>query len=127
MFAVVIPYQNTNPSINWKCHYQCSDRLRKPFSYCIQILLNQMFSCADREKFRTGGPDKFFYSKYLNQRISQRAVCNSLEEQLVQMFLEGGGTIFYTPPHFSVGVLCYTFRCLSVRPSVRAHHFRSIT
>ena len=30
---------------------------------------------------------------------------------------------FYTPPHFSVGVLCYTFRC----PSVRAHHFRSIT
>ena len=25
----------------------------------------------------------------------------------------------YTPPHFSVGVLCYTFRCLSVRPSVR--------
>ena len=23
---------------------------------------------------------------------------------------------FYTPPHFSVGVLCYTFRCLSVRP-----------
>ena len=26
---------------------------------------------------------------------------------------------FYTPPHFSVGVLCYTFRCLSVRPSVR--------
>ena len=30
---------------------------------------------------------------------------------------------FYTPPHFSVGVLCYTFRCLSVR----AHHFRSIT
>ena len=34
---------------------------------------------------------------------------------------------FYTPPHFSVGVLCYTFRCLSVRPSIRAHHFRSIT
>ena len=34
---------------------------------------------------------------------------------------------FYTPPHFSVGVLCYTFRCLFVRPSVRAHHFRSIT
>ena len=30
---------------------------------------------------------------------------------------------FYTPPHFSVGGLCYTFRCLSVR----AHHFRSIT
>ena len=26
---------------------------------------------------------------------------------------------FYTPPHFSVGVLCYTFRCLSVCPSVR--------
>ena len=25
---------------------------------------------------------------------------------------------FYTPPHFSVGVLCYTFRCLSVRPSM---------
>ena len=25
---------------------------------------------------------------------------------------------FYTPPHFSVGVLCYTFRCLSVCPSV---------
>ena len=24
--------------------------------------------------------------------------------------------LFYTPPHFSVGVLCYTFRCLSVRP-----------
>ena len=23
---------------------------------------------------------------------------------------------FYTPPHFSVGVLCYTFRCPSVRP-----------
>ena len=23
---------------------------------------------------------------------------------------------FYTLPHFSVGVLCYTFRCLSVRP-----------
>ena len=23
---------------------------------------------------------------------------------------------YYTPPHFSVGVLCYTFRCLSVRP-----------
>ena len=22
----------------------------------------------------------------------------------------------YTPPHFSVGSLCYTFRCLSVRP-----------
>ena len=28
-------------------------------------------------------------------------------------------TSFYTPPHFSVGVLCYTFRCLSVRASVR--------
>ena len=26
---------------------------------------------------------------------------------------------FYTPPHFSVGVLCYTLRCLSVCPSVR--------
>ena len=24
--------------------------------------------------------------------------------------------IFHTPPHFSVGELCYTFRCLSVRP-----------
>ena len=34
---------------------------------------------------------------------------------------------FYTPPHFSVRVLCYTFRCLSVRLSVCAHHFRSIT
>ena len=38
---------------------------------------------------------------------------------------------FYTPPHFSGEVLCYTLRCLSVRPSVRpsvrAHHFRSIT
>ena len=37
----------------------------------------------------------------------------------------------YTPPHFSGEVLCYTLRCLSVcpsvRPSVRAHHFRSIT
>ena len=29
---------------------------------------------------------------------------------------------FYTPPHFSGEVLCYTLRCLSVRPSVRAHH-----
>ena len=28
-------------------------------------------------------------------------------------------TAFYTPPHFSVGVLCYTFRCLSVCPSIR--------
>ena len=35
--------------------------------------------------------------------------------------------VFYTPPHFSGEVLCYTLRCLSVRPSVRAHHFRSIT
>ena len=26
---------------------------------------------------------------------------------------------FYTLSHFSVGVLCYTFRCLSVCPSVR--------
>ena len=26
---------------------------------------------------------------------------------------------FYTQPHFSVGVLCYTFWCLSVCPSVR--------
>ena len=26
---------------------------------------------------------------------------------------------FYTPPHFSVGILCYTLRCLSVLPSVR--------
>ena len=34
---------------------------------------------------------------------------------------------FYTPPNFSGEVLCYTLRCLSVRPSVRAHHFRSIT
>ena len=25
---------------------------------------------------------------------------------------------FYTPPHFSGEVLCYTLRCLSVRPSV---------
>ena len=25
---------------------------------------------------------------------------------------------FYTPPHFSVGVLCYTLWCLSVCPSV---------
>ena len=25
---------------------------------------------------------------------------------------------FYTPPHFSVGVLCYTFRSLSICPSV---------
>ena len=31
----------------------------------------------------------------------------------------GGITYFYTPPHFSVGVLCCTFRCLSIRPSVR--------
>ena len=28
-------------------------------------------------------------------------------------------TSFNTPPHFSVGVLCYTFRCLSVRRSIR--------
>ena len=35
--------------------------------------------------------------------------------------------IYYTPPHFSGEVLCYTLPCLSVRPSVRAHHFRSIT
>ena len=34
---------------------------------------------------------------------------------------------FYTLPHFSVWILCYTFRSLSVCPSVRAHHFRSIT
>ena len=27
--------------------------------------------------------------------------------------------LFYTPPHFSGEVLCYTLRCLSVRPSVR--------
>ena len=27
--------------------------------------------------------------------------------------------IFYTPPHFSGEVLCYTLRCLSIRPSVR--------
>ena len=26
---------------------------------------------------------------------------------------------FYTPPHLSGEVLCYTLRCLSVRPSVR--------
>ena len=36
-------------------------------------------------------------------------------------------SVFYTPPHFSGEVLCYTLRCLSVCPSVRAHHFRSIT
>ena len=35
--------------------------------------------------------------------------------------------VFLSPPHFSGEVLCYTLRCLSVRPSVRAHHFRSIT
>ena len=38
---------------------------------------------------------------------------------------------FYTPPLKCGEVLCYTLRCLSVcpsvRPSVRAHHFRSIT
>ena len=28
-------------------------------------------------------------------------------------------TFFYTPPHFSGEVLCYTLRCLSVCPSVR--------
>ena len=28
-------------------------------------------------------------------------------------------SLFIPGPHFSVGVLCYTFRCLSVRPSVR--------
>ena len=33
----------------------------------------------------------------------------------------------YTPPLKCGEVLCYTLRCLSVRPSVRAHHFRSIT
>ena len=39
--------------------------------------------------------------------------------------------LFYTPPLKCVEVLCYTLRCLSVcpsvRPSVRAHHFQSIT
>ena len=38
---------------------------------------------------------------------------------------------FYTPPLKCGEVLCYTLQCLSVRPSVRpsvrAHHFRSIT
>ena len=34
---------------------------------------------------------------------------------------------FYTPPLKCGEVLCYTLRCLSVRLSVRAHHFRSIT
>ena len=34
---------------------------------------------------------------------------------------------FYTPPLKCGEVLCYTLRCLSVCPSVRAHHFRSIT
>ena len=27
------------------------------------------------------------------------------------------GLPFYTPPHFSGEVLCYTLRCLSIRPS----------
>ena len=34
---------------------------------------------------------------------------------------------FYTPPLKCGEVLCYTLRCLSVCPSVRPHHFRSIT
>ena len=33
----------------------------------------------------------------------------------------------YTPPLKCGEVLCYTLRCPSDRPSVRAHHFRSIT
>ena len=38
-----------------------------------------------------------------------------------------GSTPFYTPPLKCGEVLCYTLRCLSVCPSVRPHHFRSIT
>ena len=48
--------------------------------------------------------------------------CSKYDSQLNFNF-----SYFYTPPHFSVGVLCYTLRCLSVRPCVFAHHFRSIT
>ena len=35
---------------------------------------------------------------------------------LSKNFLTSFSSFYYTPPHFSVGVLCYTFRCLSVRP-----------
>ena len=47
-------------------------------------------------------------------------VCDvSFFAQYIMAFHVFQAPSFYTPPHFSVGVLCYTFRCLSVRPSVR--------
>ena len=36
----------------------------------------------------------------------------------VSSVIRRGKRHFYTPPHFSGEVLCYTLRCLSVRPSV---------
>ena len=43
--------------------------------------------------------------------------CSHIED--VHLLFCAHFTTFYTPQHFSVGVLCYTFRCLSVCPSVR--------
>ena len=69
----------------------------------------------------------WIYAARGGSRISQRGfICIKVWGSLCWFYL-----IFYTLPHFSVGVLCYTLRCLSVclsvRPSDRAHHFRSIT
>ena len=46
-----------------------------------------------------------------NNDVCMDRSCNMQKESVDYGFCR-----FYTPPHFSVGVLCYTFRCLSVRP-----------
>ena len=48
----------------------------------------------------------------------QIILCNKTYQMFFSYMLAACCLSFYTPPHFSVGVLCYTFRWLSVRPSV---------
>ena len=45
-------------------------------------------------------------------------IWNNLQDWISTQLYQLNYSSFYTPPHFSGEVLCYTLRCLSVRPSV---------
>ena len=63
----------------------------------------------------------------LHLSISNDIVYNKIKINVTTLIWKLSISHFYTPPLKCGEVLCYTLRCLSVRPSVRAHHFRSIT
>ena len=59
-----------------------------------------------------------YFIIYAYHKVASSCTC-SLNPSILFSFLSHISGSFYTPPHFSVGVLCYTLRCLSVCPSVR--------